>query len=52
VNWQRQPDRSQFELLSRVIQQLAPHADEWMEPGEPVRVSVDDARNTPTLHLP
>jgi len=52
VNWQRQPDRSQFELLSRVIQQLAPHADEWMEPGEPVRVSVEDVRNIPTLNLP
>jgi hypothetical protein len=52
VNWQRQPDRSQFELLSHVIQQLAPHADEWMEPGEPIRVSVEDVRNIPTLNLP
>jgi len=52
VNWQRQPDRSQFELLSHVIQQLAPHADEWMEPGEPMRVSVEDVRNIPTLNLP
>ncbi|MEZ2227224.1 MAG: AAA family ATPase [Microcoleus sp.] len=52
VNWQLQPDRSQFELLSHVIQQLAPHADEWMEPGEPMRVSVEDVRNIPTLNLP
>ncbi|MFB8798580.1 MAG: AAA family ATPase [Microcoleus sp.] len=52
VNWQRQPDRSKFQLLSRVIRQLSPHADEWMEPGEPTRVSVEDVREIPTLNLP
>ena len=52
VNWQRQPDRSQFQLLSRVIKQLSPDADEWMEPGEPIRVSVEDVREIPTLNFP
>ncbi|MGE5658409.1 MAG: AAA family ATPase [Actinomycetota bacterium] len=52
LNWQRQPDPSKFQLLSRVIRQLSPHADEWMEPGEPIRVSIEDVRDIPTLNFP
>lgn len=52
VNWQRQPERSKFQLLSRVIRQLSPHTSEWMEPGEPIRVSVEDVRDIPTLNFP
>ncbi|NEP00374.1 MAG: AAA family ATPase [Symploca sp. SIO2E9] len=52
VNWQRQPDQSTFQLLSSVIQQLAPQPGESMEPGEPTRVSVEDVRDIPTVCLP
>ena len=52
VNWQRQPDISKFEIFSSVIRQLSPHADEWMEPGNPTRVSVEDTRDIPTLDFP
>lgn len=52
VSWQQQPDQSTFQLLSRVIRQLAPHPGERMEPGEPTRVSVDDIRDIPTINLP
>lgn len=52
VSWQQQPDRSTFQLLSRVISQLAPHPGEWIEPGEPTRVSIEDIRDIPTINLP
>lgn len=52
VNWQRQADISKFEIFSSVIRQLSPHADEWMEPGQPTRVSVEDTRDIPTLDFP
>jgi hypothetical protein len=52
VNWQNQPDRTTFQLLSRVIEKLSPHPNEWMEPGEPMRVSVEDVRDIPTIKMP
>ena len=52
VTWQNQPQKMPFQLLSDVIKQLAPHPDEWMEIGEPTRVSVDDVRDIPTINLP
>ncbi|MEG5033810.1 AAA family ATPase [Microcoleus sp. AT3-D2] len=52
VNWQRQREESTFEIFSSVIRQLSPHADEWMEPGKPIRVSVEDTRDIPTLNFP
>ncbi|MGK7927490.1 MAG: AAA family ATPase [Spirulina sp.] len=52
IQWQNQPDRSLFQMLSRVIEQLAPHAEEWMKPGKPTRVSVEDVRDIPTIDLP
>jgi len=52
VKWQIQPDQTQFNLLSQVIQQLAPHPGEWIEPGEPTRISVEDVRDIPTVNLP
>jgi hypothetical protein len=52
VNWQRQREQSTFEIFSSVIRQLSPHADEWMEPGKPIRVSVEDTRDIPTLDFP
>ncbi len=52
VKWQNQQDRTIFELLSRVIKQLSPHPNEWIEPGEPMRVSVEDVRDIPTIKMP
>ncbi|WP_204104971.1 MULTISPECIES: ATP-binding protein [Spirulina sp. CCY15215] len=52
IQWQNQPDRSLFQMLSLVIEQLAPHAEEWMKPGQPTRVSVEDVRDIPTIDLP
>ncbi|MGK7874335.1 MAG: AAA family ATPase [Xenococcaceae cyanobacterium] len=52
VKWQNQPNQTPFALLSRVVRQLAPHPGEWMEPGEPTRVSVEDLRDIPTINLP
>lgn len=52
VNWQRQPDQFTFQLLSHTIQQLAPHSAESMSPGEPMRVSLEDVRDIPTIKLP
>jgi hypothetical protein len=55
VKWQYQPAQDEtapFQLLSRVIQQLSPHPEEWMVPGKPRRVSIDDVRDIPTVDLP
>lgn len=55
VTWQNQPDQDQaapFQLLARVIEQLAPHPSEWMKPGKPIRVSIEDVRDIPTLEFP
>ncbi len=52
VTWQNQPQKTPFQLLSDVIKQLAPHPDEWIEIGEPTRVSVEDVRDIPTINLP
>ena len=55
VNWQYQPDQEKtdpFPVLKRVIEQLSPHPDEWLEPGKPTRVSIDDVRDIPTINLP
>jgi hypothetical protein len=52
VKWQIQPDKTQFNLLSQVIHKLAPHPGEWIEPGEPTRISVEDVRDIPTVNLP
>ncbi|MFM5982391.1 MAG: AAA family ATPase [Sphaerospermopsis kisseleviana] len=50
--WQNKPQKSPFQILSNVIKKLAPHPDEWIEIGEPTRVSVDDVRDIPTINLP
>jgi predicted ATP-binding protein involved in virulence len=52
VTWQNQPQKMPFQLLSDVIKRLSPHPDEWIEIGEPTRVSVDDVRDIPTINLP
>jgi hypothetical protein len=55
VTWQNQPDQDQaspFKLLSNVIEKLSPHPTEWMRPGKPTRVSLEDVRDIPTVELP
>jgi hypothetical protein len=55
VTWQNQPDQDQnspFKLLSDVIEKLSPHPTEWMRPGKPIRVSLEDVRDIPTVELP
>ncbi|MBW4631439.1 MAG: ATP-binding protein [Iphinoe sp. HA4291-MV1] len=52
VTWQNQPNKYPFQLFSNVIEKLAPHPDEWINVGEPTRVSVEDIRDIPTVNLP
>lgn len=55
VTWQNQPGQDQaspFKLLSNVIEKLSPHPTEWMRPGKPIRVSLEDVRDIPTVELP
>jgi len=52
VTWQNQPNKYPFQLFSNVIKKLAPHPSEWIEIGEPTRVSVEDVRDIPTVNLP
>ncbi|MEP7125267.1 MAG: ATP-binding protein [Byssovorax sp.] len=51
VAWQFQKP-ALFDLLSRVIARLSPHPDEILRPGPPQRISIEDARDIPTLILP
>lgn len=55
VTWQLQRDRDpqrRFVALASVLDRLSPHPTEWMRPGEPQRVFVDDARDFPTVVTP
>jgi hypothetical protein len=55
IRWQFQPaqDPEQpFELFKRVLQHLSPHPEEQLIPGTPMRTSVEDVRDIPTLQLP
>lgn len=55
VTWQLQRDRDphrRFDALVSVLNTLSPHPDEWMRPGEPQRVFVNDARDFPTVETP
>lgn len=52
ITWQNQPNKYPFQLFSHVIKKLAPHPSEWIEIGEPTRVSVEDVRDIPTVNLP
>jgi hypothetical protein len=52
VTWQNKPNKYPFQLFSNVIKKLAPHPSEWIEVGEPTRVSIEDVRDIPTVNLP
>ncbi|MCA9699590.1 MAG: ATP-binding protein, partial [Myxococcales bacterium] len=51
VSWQREGGQA-FAQLRVVLDALAPSQGEPIAPGEPMRLSVDDARDHPTLRLP
>ena len=51
VTWQFQKPTI-FELFTRVLAKLSPHPDEILRPGPPRRVSIEDARDIPTIVLP
>lgn len=50
VSWQERGDEL-FETLVKVLEQLSPHAEETIRPGRPMRVSVEDVRDIPTIEL-
>ncbi|MBI5833933.1 MAG: AAA family ATPase [Armatimonadetes bacterium] len=51
TSWQREGNNA-FQLLSRVLEELAPAAEEPLVPGEPRRIAVGDPRDYPTLRMP
>jgi AAA15 family ATPase/GTPase len=51
IKWQNQPDQTNFQLLSEVINQLSA-TDETIEIGKPTRISLNDIREIPTIKLP
>lgn len=55
VTWQLNRDRDphhRFDALAAALETLSPHPNEWMRPGEPQRVFIDDARDFPTVQTP
>ena len=52
VSWQSQPKSSPFEVLRRVVESLAPSSDEPIQIGSPVRLSVVDVKDIPSLTMP
>jgi hypothetical protein len=51
VSWQRAKS-PEFSTLCKVLEVLSPGEEEALRPGEPVRLSPQDARDVPTLQLP
>lgn len=51
ISWQFQKPQL-FDLFTRVLAKLSPHPGEVLRPGTPKRVSIEDARDIPTLVLP
>lgn len=51
VAWQFQKP-ALFDLFTRVLTKLSPHPNEVIRPGPPRRVSIEDARDIPTIVMP
>ncbi|MEW6664335.1 MAG: AAA family ATPase [Thermodesulfobacteriota bacterium] len=51
ILWQFQK-KELFQVLTKVLAGLSPRADEVLRPGEPIRSSLVDVREEPTLELP
>jgi len=52
VSWQNQPKTSPFDVLDAVVARLAPSPEEPIEIGSPMRLSLADVRDIPTLTMP
>lgn len=48
ANWQRE-NGAPFKLLCRILERLSPSSDDKLSPGPLTRISLDDARDIPTL---
>lgn len=51
ITWQDRQSRS-FRTLEAVLKDLSPPTGETLRPGPPMRISVADARDIPTIELP
>jgi hypothetical protein len=55
VSWQLMDDgspQSPFQMLCRVLEGLSPSREEPIKPGRPIRISIEDVRDYPTIHMP
>lgn len=51
VSWQYQ-NPPMFDTFSSVLHELSPDNAEGLRPGKPTRISIEDARDIPTLEMP
>ncbi len=51
MTWQYRK-KNIFKTFTNVLKTLSPDSSEVIRPGEPVRISVEDARDIPSLELP
>jgi len=51
ASWQKEKG-SAFNSLCTVLDVLSPSADEKLSPGDLARISIDDARDMPTIRMP
>jgi hypothetical protein len=51
VSWQNENGES-FRYLEKVLSVLSPSESDGLKPGKPTRISIDDARDMPTIKMP
>ena len=53
ASWQLRQDqkRENFELLKEVLISMSPSESERLVPGKPIRISIDDSREIPTIEM-
>lgn len=51
AGWQKEKGQA-FENLVKILEVLSPSSLERMKPGKLTRISLDDARDIPTIHMP
>lgn len=51
AGWQKENGKT-FELLKKVLEVLSPSKAEKLQPGRLTRISLDDARDVPTITMP
>lgn len=51
ASWQREKGDA-FHSLKTVLEKLSPSVEEPLQPGDLTRISLDDVRDMPTLHMP